>query len=149
MKKLLVVPIIVLVIFGCSGADNTTSEKKAPIIPDITDVVFFTCNSPDFNPEHEPVFNVGDEFDIIIYASDRNLDMEILFVTECDISDCKGTYSGPVSYALPAQIGAHRGYHFDRCFIWDVPAGFYRFEFQIDDSAGHSSNIFEVVIEVR
>ena len=134
MKKIFSSLFILFILFGCGIDDDDSCRGTTPII---TDVVFFTCDSPDFNPEHEDTFNVGDEFDVIIYATDCDLDMDILYF---DLED----------YDLPEQVGVDRGYHFQDCFIIDdVPAGLYIVEFQIEDSVGHRSNTFPVKIKVQ
>ncbi len=144
MKKLFAIFIILLVMFGCGGIDAPDSEK-APII---TNVVFFTCNDPTFNPDHKYVFNINDEFDILIYATDHNLDMETLFITEYCVNSLT-TVCDTNSYELPDQVGVDRGYHFANCFTVDGPVGSYKFEFQIDDVAGHSSNIFKLYYTIN
>lgn len=132
MKKLFVVFIILLVAFGCGGIEDS-GDCSTPVI---TNVVFYTPTGDDFNPPHESTFNVGDEFDVIVYASDCDLDMYIL-------------YSDVGNHYLPPQTGVDRGYHFAEPFIMNIPAGVYIFEFQIEDYEGHISNIFPVVITVK
>ncbi len=139
MKKIFIMLIVIIMLFGCVGETTDSCESTTPVI---TDVVFYTPTGDDFNPPHKSVFNVDDEFDIIIYATDCDLDIELLFMAYC-ISNC---YTK--EYILPPQVGVDRGYHFAKNFIMNVPIGFYLFEFWIEDGAGHSSNIVEVEIEV-
>jgi hypothetical protein len=133
MKKLYAILIIIFMLLSCGGPGDDSCGNT---VPTITDVVFFTCDSPDFNPEHDNTFNVSDEFDVIIYTRDCGLDMETL-------------YSSLGIYDLPDQIDVYRAYHFESCFIMNISVGFYTFEFQIEDSEGHLSNIYGVDIEVK
>ena len=132
MKRLFAALIAVLIVSGCGGADDP-DDRTAPII---TNVVI---TDEHFEPKTE--FNILDEFNIIIYAADPDLDMESLFITEyCP----KGLRTGPEYIPLPDQVGVKRGYHFVNNGTIVGPTGNYKLEFQIDDVKGHSSNIFEV-----
>jgi hypothetical protein len=119
---------------GCVGEVDDSCGNTTPTI---NKVVFYNCGYDVFNPDHECVFNVGDKFDVIIYATDCDMDMYTL-------------YSSLGIYDLPEQVGVDRGYHFENCFIVDdVPIGFYIFKFEIEDRNGHRSNIVEIEIEVQ
>ena len=147
MRNLFTILTILFIISGCGVADDPY-DRTAPVIKK---VVFYTPAGNDFNPEHKDTFNIDDKFDIIVYATDPDLDMETLYITECYYSDLAKEWecSGPFPFALPEQVGVNRGYHFGYPFIMVGPAGSHTFEFQITDHEGHFSNIYEITIEVR
>ena len=137
MKKLFAIFIILLVISGCGGGDDPY-DRTAPIITDviIVDII-------DGIAVEKTEFNIDDKFDILIYATDPDLDIESLFITEY-CPEVVGICNGPAYIPLPKQVGVKRGYHFTNQGTITGPTGDYRLEFQIEDYEGHLSNIFEV-----
>ncbi len=102
MKKIFIMLIVIIMLFGC-GIDDNDDDSCNSTTPTINEVVFYKrdCIDPDnniFNPKHEDTFNVDDTFDVIIYATDCDMDMYTL-------DSSLGVYD------LPKQIDVYRGYH--------------------------------------
>ena len=133
MKKLFAIFIILLVISGCGGGDDP-DDRTAPIITNVvlTDIDGYT----------ESTFRIGDTVNVAVYATDPDLDMETLFVTEYHSAwPSYHPYYGPDTILL-SQPTTNTVYYFSVVVIG--PVGNWRIEFQIDDYKGHSSNVFEV-----
>ncbi len=150
MKKIFIMLIVIIMLFGC-GVES--DDSCGSTVPTITKVSFHDCYDCDGNEcvDYENTmfeFNIGDEFDIIIEATDCNLDMKYLVITIY----CEDDWTTPCDllyYDLPKQMDTERGYHFDPCFIMDYPVGSKIYEFQIEDGDGHISNILPVTIKVE
>lgn len=142
MKKFILISILFLFINGCGGGGD--GGGPAQTAPKIIDVTIYDEN---WNIEYS--FNIGELANFEVDASDPDLDMETLLVTQYYPSDSQDIYLGPVIFSLPSQSSAEMTY-------WNIdpieiigPAGGWRIEFQIEDSLGHESNIFKVFVSVN
>ncbi len=142
MKNLVTILIIIFMLHGCFGADVHDLDGNDNKVPIITSVVF-----TDDDNKQTATFNIGDSFDILVNATDPDLDMGILFITEYCVNDLMTLCYGP-THSILDQEEVDEGYRRSGNFFDSLP-GFYKFEFQIEDFNGNSSNIFEVIIVVQ
>lgn len=141
MKKILTILIVLFAMFGCEGSDGGGGGGTAPFIDNavLTDEYF--------NPKF--LFNIGDFGNFLVYASDPDMDIETLFATEFYPATSTTPYIGPISIFLPSQSDVDMIYFLIEHITVSGPVGDYRMEFQIDDYAGHASNVFKVFYTIQ
>ena len=145
MKKILIVLIVLFIVSGCGdGGDGGTAPGISGTAPVIDDVVL---TDEYFNIKF--LFNIGDLANFLVYANDPDMDMETLFVTEFYPNDSTTPYTGPTPLFLPSQSEIDMVYFMIESVAVLGPAGNWRIEFQIEDYAGHASNIFRVFFIVQ
>ena len=142
MKRLLLISILFLFVGGCGGGGDGGSPPQTT--PKIIDVAIY---DEYWNVEYS--FTIGEFANFSVDASDPDLDMKSLLVTQYYPSDSQNIYYGPSLLSLPSQSSVEMTY-------WNIdpieiigPAGSWRIEFEIEDSLGHESNIFKVFVSVN
>ena len=141
MKKTLTVLIALFTVFGCGGSDGSGgSGGTAPVINSVVLTDEFS------NPTS--IFNIGDIANVVITATDPDLDMENILITQYHPSDSNTPYYGPDVVMLPSQSQPTMMYTFVGGVTIVGPSGTWRTEFQVEDYAGHASNIFRVYSSV-
>lgn len=144
MKKLLVL-LSILLSLGCGGSSSST-PAPAQTAPKITNVVFYNADDL-YTPTY--TFEIGDYVYFDVYATDPDLDMKTLYVTEYYPFDSTTIYTGPVPFSLASQSTSDTIYMNLIAIEVIGPAGSYREEFQIEDAKSNESNIFTVYILVH
>ena len=141
MKKVIIF-ISILLFVACGGGGDGSMPQTAPVITNI--LLYNTENL------YEPAtsFQIGEYVYFLIYATDPDLDMTTLYVTEYYPSDSDTIYQGPVPIVLPDQSASSVIYANIGPSRIVPPAGFYRAEFQIEDIQGNESNIFIIYIRI-
>lgn len=142
MRKILLISMLFLFINGCGGGgDGGSPPQSAPKITGVT--IYDEYWLPEYS------FTIGEFANFRVYASDPDLDMETLLVTEYYPSDSQDIHSGPSILLLPSQSSAEMTYcNIDPLEVTE-PIGSYRLEFQTEDSLGHESNVFKVFVSVN
>ncbi len=127
---------IAVIFIACGGGGGGGGGGTAPVIDDavLTDEYY--------NPTS--VFNIGDIANVVIVATDPDLDMENLLVTQYHPDNSSTPYYGPDVAMLPSQSAPTMIYTFIGGVTIVGPAGTWRIEFQIEDYAGHTSSVFRV-----
>ena len=148
MKKLCII-ISLIMIIGCGGGgDDAAPPGVVPgigTLPIINNVVLTDEN---FNPK--AVFEIGDEANFKVTATDPEKNMKELIITQYYLDFSKtDPFYGPEVSELPSQSAASMEYWLLSGTTIDGPAGNWRLEFQIADSTGLESNVFKVFAEVK
>jgi hypothetical protein len=126
---------------GCGGSDGGGGGGTAPIITGVT------LTDENFNPKL--LFNIGDLGNFLCYASDPDLDIDTLFVTQFYPSNSLTPTIGPNVISLPSQSSVDMVYFLIQPEVITGPAGDWRIEFLIEDDKGHDSNTFVVYYVVQ
>lgn len=144
MKKLLIL-LSVLFFISCGGGSSSTPAPALGTTPIITNVLFY--NATDLTTPATS-FTIGDYVYFDVYATDPDLDMTTLYVTEYYPYDSTTIYTGPVPFSLSSQPASNTIYTNLTAIEVTGPAGSYREEFQIQDAKANDSNIFIVYLSV-
>ena len=141
MKKVIIALTVLIIVAGCGGGgDDAVPPQLTPRIDNA--VTTDGASKPKY------LFEVGDLFNIIVYATDNNLDMDGMVITIYRPM----TASTPLFdtyFELPEQTAPSMKYF----FIQDAVAtgddvGTWKLEFQITDKLGNESNVYILNFEV-
>ena len=94
-------------------------------------------------------FTIGDYVNFEVYATDPDLDMVKLYITQYHPQDSTTPYLGPDLMSLPSQSAVDMIYYPIDPIEVTGPAGSWRIEFQIEDSKGNESNVFRIYASVH
>lgn len=144
MRKLTIIltmlGLLFVIISGCNGGDGAAPLGTAPKINDaaLYDIYWDETYS----------FAIGDWVNWAIWATDPDLDMTSLYVTQYHPSDSTTPYYGPDYIGLPSQSDADMIYYAVNPTQVIGPIGSWRIEFQVEDAKGNDSNIFKIYVSV-
>jgi hypothetical protein len=143
MKKLFII-ISLITIIGCGGGgDDAAPPGVVPGIGTLPIINNVVLTDEDFNPK--AVFEIGDEANFKVTATDPEKNMEELIITQYYLDVSKtDPFSGPEVSELPSQSDVSMEYWLLSGTTIDGPAGNWKLEFQIADSTGLESNVFTV-----
>jgi len=148
MRKSLSILCIVLIglTLLCPGCNGGNGGAPPGTVPKINWVELYLWDDP-YVPRLE--FTIGDQADFLVSATDPDLDIKTLYITQYYPSDETMPYHGPESLSLPSQSDTDALY-------WPLaptevtgPAGGWRIEFQICDARGNYSNIFTIYVLIN
>jgi hypothetical protein len=129
---------------------SASSDNRNGSIPNITDVRIFRQNEPDITIDSSNgpiVVYLGEYLIYKIYYSDPDVDVDLLHYTAFYPSTRTEPTVGPQIKTVSQSAG-------DDIFtsepgFFGFGEGEWRLNFQLEDSAGNKSNIFNVLCEVR
>lgn len=122
---------------GCNGGGGG-DDSGTP--PSISSVILYKI--VDGTPTETLIFDIGDEYNVNIYASDPDLNMSTLYVSEYLLPDLDTPYYPTGETILPSQVAADMIYFLIENGVVAGPAGDWRVCFLIIDGAGNESNEF-------
>jgi len=141
MRHLLL--LIFLILFcACSGGDDNNGEpsQTAPKINNVK--IYNSHGTEDYS------FNIGEYAIFGVSATDPDMDMTNLLIWQYYPADSTTPYYGPSTVALPSQSEANAIYSTIDPIEIIGPAGYWKIEFQLEDSKGNESNVFRVYASV-
>jgi len=134
---------ITLLCPGCNGGNGGTPPGTAPRINWVELYLWGGPYVPTFT------FTIGEQVEFLVSATDPDLDIKTLYITQYYPADATSPYYGPDPLSLPSQSDADALY-------WPLaptevtgPAGDWRIEFQISDARGNESNTFTIYVVVN
>jgi hypothetical protein len=136
--------LITIVATGGGGGGGGAPSSPPGTAPTITNVVIYDVYwIPSLS------FDIGDYANFEVYATDPDLDMTTLFITQYHPADSNIPYYGPDTMSLPSVSTADTYFYTIDPIEVTGPAGSWRIEFQIEDSKGNDSNVFKVYVSVH
>jgi hypothetical protein len=131
----------------CPGCDGGGDGGIPPgTAPRINWVELYLWGGP-YVPTFE--FTIGDQVEFLVSATDPDLDIKTLYITQYYPSDETAPYYGPDPLSLPSQSDPDALY-------WPLaptevtgPVGDWRIEFQIYDNRGNASNVYTIYILIN
>lgn len=139
MKKTLFFVLALALLTGCGGGGGGSSERDKGVAPKITKALII-----DKDGNATLSFEIGDKTNFRVYATDPDLDIKTLYITEFFPFDSKTPFSGPIVIDLPPQPIADLSYSLTEPAAATGPVGYWKLEFFIEDKEGHQSNTVEV-----
>ncbi len=130
---------------GGGGGGDGAPPPPSETAPTLTNVELFNANDPGTVTFS---FDIGDTANFNVSATDPDLDMTTLYFTEYFPSDSTTPYTGPTPIAMPSQSATDMVYTLIQPTEVTGPAGNWRLDFQIEDSNGNESNVFQVYIAI-
>lgn len=143
MKKNLFLILLVLLLSSC-GSSGSGSSGTAPSLANVVPVLY---NSAIDDYEITYSFSNGDYWNLIMSASDPDLD-----ITSAEITFFRGDeiFEGPDTVLLPTQSEESMVYFFiEDPYLSDTPLDSYRIRVKMIDAQGNSSREFFVNVVVN
>ena len=142
MKKLAIVFVLLISCGGGGGGDDGDSGPP----PKINDVRL--AKITDSGYVETLAFEFGDEINMDVWATDPDLNMVELFITEYRNTGIELIPNGQTRQLLPDQGDVDMHYYFLEDIVITNPVGNYRECFYIVDKKGNESNDFCINIVV-
>jgi len=132
--------IIFIFAISCSGGGGGGGDDNSGTAPVIDSVTLFRII--DDVPIERLVFDIGDEINLNIFATDPDMDIDTLFVSQYLFPNTDIPYSPVLEFLLPSQIEPSIRYFLLSNTVIEGPAGDWRICFYVVDEAGNESNDF-------
>ena len=132
--------IIFIFAISCSGGGGGGGDDNSGTAPVIDSVTLFRII--DDVPIERLVFDIGDEINLNIFATDPDMDIDTLFVSQFLFPNTDIPYSPVLEFLLPSQIEPSIRYFLLSNTVIEGPAGDWRICFYVVDEAGNESNDF-------
>ena len=120
---------------GGGGGGGDDNSGTAPVIDSVT-----LFRIIDGVPIERLVFDIGDEINLNIFATDPDMDIDTLFVSQYLFPNTDIPYSPVLEFLLPSQIEPSIRYFLLSNTVIEGPAGDWRICFYVVDEAGNESN---------
>jgi hypothetical protein len=145
--------LLCLIAISCGGGGGGSDEKgtgTSNSVPTITDVRVFHQSDPD-NPidssNGPPIVYLGENIIYKVYYSDSDANVDLIYYTGFYPSTRTEPTVGPQTY--DTKQSAVEDIFTSEPTLVGFGEGEWRLEFQVEDSDGNKSNIFDLLGEVR
>lgn len=123
---------------GCAGGGGGGGNQGTT--PSISSVLLFKMVAG--APVETLTFEIGDEFNINVFATDPDLDMHTLYASQYLFPDLNSPYFPIAEFIMPTQTDTNMVYFLITNSEVVGPAGDWRICFYIVDEAGNESDDF-------
>jgi len=135
-----VIALGLMTIIGTGGGGGGAPPPDLGTAPKINNVELLKWDGNDWVVT--TTYNIGDTANFYVYASDPDLDLSTLTVSQYYPHDSSTPYYGPDSVSLGSQPTADLIVYLITPITVEGPAGNWRIEFQLADAKGNESNVF-------